>query len=178
MKIKINGVEVRQDLLEEEVEVKFENLNEEVQKKVFLSDVERFFVNAITSRFETVANLAISNIKKCSKKSINEAVLELNNSGYDMKYMERALKILEIADEEISYETLDVLAFSRYWSIRDWIAWKSRVLPTTIRKMFVEVINKPCEDEEELKHLNHIIKNPSFKFTKELANSLNYQKRD
>lgn len=176
MKVKINGVEVRIENLGEEVEMKFENLSEEAQKKVFLDNKDAFFINAIKSSYKSVGDLAIRNIKECSKNTVDETVKELDEGeDLNLKHMDRILEILNSSDEQISVSTLERLAFSKYWSIRNWIAWRGKVSLPTLIKMFIEALNQPLNSEDKIKYLNHIIKNPNFKITESLAKKLRYE---
>lgn len=161
MKIKINGVEVRNELLGEEVEMKFENLTPEVQEKVFLDNKEAYLVDALISKHQTVNSLAIQNMKELSNPVLNQAVKVLIEGPFDYKKVDILLAILSIENLKLSYDLREKLAFCPYWSIKKWVAQNKETPGYILRQMFIK-------EKNDMELLNLIIKNTRFKLDKEL----------
>ena len=159
--LKVNGVEVRIQEVKVDFEVKFSELTEDGQKRVFLENKEDFIVEALKSNYPAVQELVWQVKNGCSSVALNKAIEECIRRGASVN---RILDLLEVPGLELEEELREILSCFVDDSIKLWVAKDPRT-PFELLKsdqMFSLAVSEMVHDRgTEL--FDRIVANPNFK---------------
>lgn len=168
--ITVKGVEVRSK--EIDLEVSFQDLTPEGQKRIFLENKEKFLIAALNSRYSSLTDLVKEVKNECSSFALNKAIehlLDTRRFGFD----DLILEFLSVPSLELSEKNRKKLAYSEYWRLKLWVA-KDEKTPLTVlktREMFFRAAqNIVYEYSSEM--FDAIVTNPNFDVDEEIEQTI------
>lgn len=164
-RIEVDGEEVDKDL-----SVKFYELTEEGQKRVFKENKDIFFFDALKSSYMSVRNYARSLKEECSSETLNEAIKNL----IIFKVSDKITLIIELLNTErleIDEELRKTLANSDYWKLRLWVAEDKNTSLSILKEMLPDAIKRFFWRNSST-NIDAIITNSNFELDEEVKQIL------
>lgn len=176
MGITVKGIKVRAEELNKHYTVAFNEINEAGQKRIFLEYKDMFFFDSITSRYESVRQLALSKKNECTSETIKNAIKTLIPSCsivgvYDM---DMVLELLGCRNFQLDESLREKLSRTQYWPVRAWVAKDAGTSTKMLNDMLVnEALSFSFYGTTMV--LEPIILNPNFELldkTKEILEKM------
>lgn len=175
MSIIVKNVDTRIEVDIEEVDkdlsVKFYELTEEGQKRVFEENKDIFFFDALKSSYMSIRNYAIELKEECSSETLNEAIKNLIR----FKVSDKITLIIELLNTErleIDEELEKMLAHSDYWRLRLWVAEDKNTSLSILKEMFWRAAHDLIIHNSSTE-IDAIITNPNFELDEEVKQIIN-----
>lgn len=165
MSIVLKGKEVRENELDREIEVSFNDLNEKGQQRMFEENKDSFVADAIISRYKNIREKAENYAcKECSNEILNQTIWKLYSA--QGRYINTILKLLNIPRLKLLNYLQYEFANSKNYILKEWLVTKcpeisNDILNTALRNELDKFMN----NESSL--VDKIIMNPKFELTLE-----------
>lgn len=166
MNIVVNGVPVRQEELKNDIELKFEDLNEKGQRRVFLENKGKFIFDAFTSEYTRIQKLPLKYQDEYDSDTLNKTISFILKNTRISKNTDIILTLLNNKNLKL-YETLrSNLATCDYPLLKVWVAQSKDTSVKLLNTMFIyEASNLVCLDYTMV--FDAIIQNPNFVLTEQ-----------
>ncbi len=166
MSIKVKGIPIRNEELSYDMEIPFSNLTGEGQARMFLDNKDVFICEALSSKYNTVKQLARNNISDCSSVTLNET-LKFLLIGRIVVNCDLILEILSIPHLVLEDSVRVYLSTSDYWPLRQWVAKDSNTPSDLLYKMLIPAVNSVFWHCDFI-ILDALISNTNFKMSESL----------
>lgn len=166
MSITVEGINVRIKEVSKDFKVKFKDLTEAGQKRLFKENKDIFFFDALTSKYKSVRTLALIKKDNCSSVSLNKAIklLEKEKRATNVNLI---IELLNIPNLDLDDSLRKSLAHSDYWELRLWIA-NDKNTPLQILKEMLWSATKIFIGYDSSTEMDAIITNPNFELDEEV----------
>ncbi len=163
MSIFLRGKEVRKNELDRKIEVSFDDLNENGQKRMFEENKELFLTDAIISRYKNIREMAENYAyEECSNEILNQTIWQLYNM--QGRYITIILKLLNIHRLKLLNYLQNEFANSDNYILKEWLITKySGTSNDTLNAILAKELDKFCNNEKNL--VDEIIMNRNFELT-------------
>lgn len=169
MSVFLKGKEVRKNELKKEIEVSFDDLNENGQQRMFEEDKDLFLADAIISYYKDIREKAEKYAyEECSNETLNQIIWKVytKQGRYTNRYIDTILKLLNIPRLKLSNYIQNEFANSENYMLKIWLITKySGTSNETLNTMLNFELNKFWNNESNL--VDKIIMHPNFELTLE-----------
>ena len=167
--VTVDGVEVRSEEVKD-LAVKFEDLTEKGQQRVFLQCKEGFVEEAINSNFSSVRELVWQNKQELSSEALNKAIIRTIIKGLSAS---RVLELLAVPGFELDEGIRAFLSCSKVLTIKKWVAENARTSLELLKtnQLFMTAARDLIQSNACIL-FDAIVKNPNFKWDEEMEQKI------
>lgn len=171
MAITVNGVEVRLEEVKKEIQVNFDALTKEGQKRVFCENPGKFISDVFASENISLTELIDLSENKISSTGLNEIICYFAHKDI---FAEVVLDILKLPYFKLADATRKTLALSTVKQYRIVIA-KDKDTSLEIlklRQMFFWSAGEFAREKDDMGLFDEIVMHPNFRLDKDIENEI------
>lgn len=159
MAIKVRGVEVRPE--EINLEVDFQDLTAEGQRRLFLENKEKFIQDVLQSKYSAVREVIWEVRNECSSEMLNAAVVGYNKTRESETHI---LDLLNVPGFQLDKKVRELLGtYGVSLSIKLWVARDENTSLELLKRMLCDAVHR-FNAYNEVELLDAIVLNPKFDF--------------
>ena len=172
MSITVNGLEVRSDEIKPDISLKFSNLTQQGQIRLFSENKDTFLYEALISEYPEVHMLAINSKKEYSATSVNNLISNILKSGMTTIEAGCILELINVPNFKLEEALRKKLSNSEYWPVKAWVAKDKYTSMQLLERMFLIEATNFIKNGSTIV-LNAVIQNKNFNITPLLIKRMN-----